>query len=751
MIETNSTRIALPYWANEILRDKRHDRFIVTGGLGCLRGDVKIRTLYGPKRIDDLNQPTPVLSWDEKNNQFCYRQATASFQKGKGYLFQVSTDQGEFVANGLHRNLLTSGNYERVDTLSVGDELAYYHTQKATTSGISLLRFLLDDPHLMQKVLDLICRYVALARRCDLQPHEAKDNALYASPLLGDALESSQIYDLSASFDKGGLAGQLLGYSHPCTSYDQIYMKGCVHHFGELVEVWEDQVLPLAFAHALSANPKSLQFLLMFLPHHIEELISSDHISNRLLQSLLCPSSSYVRSKATIISIKQLEGNDPYYDLTVEGTANYVTEDGTIHHNSSKTTNGLLTFFINILNNPLAKMWWVIAPTHSRIDDSVIPASVFALDLMGFKSNIHYKLIRSKPSTIRIHSTGQEIRFISADRPDLMVSATLGGYFITEAFRIKREVYENVESRARSVNVDRILGILEGTPEGDTWGKDEFDINKSDPVRKLRRFILHTYDNEHNLHPSYIPRLHQIYAHNPAQIRSYIYGEFSNFRSGDVFGQYVESRNVIPDVEADPMRDINICFDFNASPLTWTAWQKIPYRIGGTSRLREICIAESSLKLTDLFQACVEIGQAFPSSVFADTKINIWGDRTGHAKSHKAKGTDFDNIKKYLVELYRDVEIKAPTQITPIRASVDVLNRMFLYELILVCESCKNLRRSYNNTKWSDKKTKVDLDKPAGETHTHHGDGTRYRLWWEYKSADINTLASQNITGINLV
>lgn len=418
---------------------------------------------------------------------------------------------------------------------------------------------------------------------------------------------------------------------------------------------------------------------------------------------------------------------------------------------SSKTTNGLLTFFINLLNNPLAKMWWVIAPTHSRIDDSVIPASVFALDLMGFKSNIHYKLIRSKPSTIRIHSTGQEIRFISADRPDLMVSATLGGYFITEAFRIKREVYENVESRARSVNVDRILGILEGTPEGDTWGKDEFDIDRSEPVRKLRRFILHTYDNEHNLHPSYIPRLHQIYAHNPAQIRSYIYGEFSNFRSGDVFGQYVESRNVIPDVEADPMRDINICFDFNASPLTWTAWQKMPYRIGNTSRLREICIAESSLKLTDLFQACVEIGQAFPSSIFADTKINIWGDRTGHAKSHKAKGTDFDNIKKYLVELYRDVEIKAPTQITPIRASVDVLNRMFLYELILVCESCKNLRRSYNNTKWADKKNKVDIEKPAGETHTHHGDGTRYRLWWEYKSADINTLASQNITGINLV
>lgn len=749
MIETNSTRIALPYWANEILRDKRHDRFVITGGLGCLRGDVKIRTLYGLKRIDDLNQPTPVLSWDEKNNQFCYRQATASFQKGKGYLFQVSTDQGEFVANGLHRNLLTSGNYQRVDTLSVGDELAYYHTQKATTSGTSLLKFLLDDPHLMQKVLDLIYRYVALARRYDPRPQLVQDIGLDASPSLADVQELSHICDLSASFDKDDLLEQLLEHTPPCTSCDRIYMKGCVHHFGELVEASEGQVLASAFAHALSANPESLQFLLMFLLHHIEELISSDHISNRLLQSLLCSPSSYVRSKATIISIKQLEGNDPYYDLTVEGTANYVTEDGTIHHNSSKTTNGLLTFFINLLNNPLAKMWWVIAPTHSRIDDSVIPASVFALDLMGFKSNIHYKLIRSKPSTIRIFSTGQEIRFISADRPDLMVSATLGGYFITEAFRIKREVYENVESRARSINVDRVLGILEGTPEGDTWGKDEFDINKSDPARKLRRFILHTYDNEHNLHPSYIPRLHQIYAHNPAQIRSYIYGEFSNFRSGDVFAQYLESRNVIDDMEADPSQEINICFDFNATPLTWTAWQKRLYPINNVLRQREICIAESSLDLRDLFSACVEIGVAFPPDKYRNTKINIWGDRTGHAVSHKSKGTDFSNIKKELEEVYNNVEIKAPRQITPIRASVDITNSLLMYELLLVCSRCKNLRRSLNNTKWAT--GKADLEKPAGETHTHHSDGMRYRIWWDYRMADINTLISQSITGTNLV
>lgn len=418
---------------------------------------------------------------------------------------------------------------------------------------------------------------------------------------------------------------------------------------------------------------------------------------------------------------------------------------------SAKTTAGLGAFLIWILRNPKAKFWWVCAPTHSRTHDSVLPAVIFNLNRLNFVAGRDFKLTKSSPATITLNATGQEIRFISADRPDLMVSATLGGYFITEAFRIKREVYENIESRTRSRFVERTIGILEGTPEGDTWGKDEFNIDKSDPSRLLRRFILHTADNQHNLDKNYIPRLERIYAHSPAMIRSYLYGEFTNFRSGDVFAQYLESRNVIDDMEADPSQEINICFDFNATPLTWTAWQKRLYPINNVLRQREICIAESSLELRDLFSACVEIGVAFPPDKFRNTKINIWGDRTGHAVSHKAKGTDFTNIQKELGEVYKNIEIKAPRQVTPIRASVDITNSLLMYELILICAKCKNLRRSLNNTKWSDKKNKVDLEKPAGETHTHHSDGMRYRIWWDYRMADINTLISQSIIGTNLV
>jgi len=415
---------------------------------------------------------------------------------------------------------------------------------------------------------------------------------------------------------------------------------------------------------------------------------------------------------------------------------------------SGKSTTGLMTFIIKVLNNPKVEMWWVVAPTHSRIDDSMIPAALFGLEMLGLKANVHYRLLKSKPQTLHFLKTKQQIRFVSADKPEHMVSATLGGYFVTEAFRIKREVYENLESRTRSKLVDTTLGILEGTPEGDTWGKDEFNIDKSDPSRKMRRFILQTYDNEQNLSPDYIPRLHQIYAHSPAMIRSYIYGEFSSFRLGDVYAQFIESRNVIPKVEANPMKPIALCFDFNASPVTWSAWQTISYKVGSRVRVREVCIAESSLECRDLFSAALEVGKTFDPDIFKHTEFQLWGDRSGHADSWKTSGTDYTNLRDYLLEVYSYVKIKAAREVTPIRSSVDVLNRLLLYELVLICENCKNVRRSLNMTKWA--AGKDDLEKKSGETHTHHGDGLRYRIWWLYKSVNIDDiLDNKKIIGIN--
>jgi hypothetical protein len=414
---------------------------------------------------------------------------------------------------------------------------------------------------------------------------------------------------------------------------------------------------------------------------------------------------------------------------------------------AGKSSGAALCLLINALQNPKEKEWWIVAPTHSRIDDSILPIVIWAFEMLGFVEGRDYRVYHSKPKYILFFRAEQHFRFVSGDRPETIVSATIGGYWISEPGIMKRQVYEEIEKRIRSKRVSRTLGIIEGTPEGDNWYRDDFDIIKTDPRRKLRRFILETYDNAHNLDEDYISRLFKVFEGQPAKIESYIYGRFASFNTGDVFAEFIESRNVIPQQQADPTKPISLCFDFNATPLTWSAWQIQPYRIGHQTKLREICIAESSLSMSNLKDSALEIGLAFPPETFRNTRFEIWGDRTGHAKSHKAHGTDYTNLQKYLTEFYPNIEIKARREVTPIRASVDVVNRLFMYELALICENCKNVRRSLSATKWAQGKS--DIEKTAGETHTHHGDGIRYRLYPLYKDVDINNLVKERIVGFN--
>jgi hypothetical protein len=123
---------------------------------------------------------------------------------------------------------------------------------------------------------------------------------------------------------------------------------------------------------------------------------------------------------------------------------------------------------------------------------------------------------------------------------------------------------------------------------------------------------------------------------------------------------------------------------------------------------------------------------------FVTSQIRVFGDRTGYAASHKVRGSDYDNLKKYLKEIFPNVTINAAREVTPIRASVDVCNKLFLYERLQINPSCRNVRRSFSNCTW--KPGTDDIAKPAGETHTHHSDGARYRIYQLYKDFDFNDI-----------
>lgn len=157
----------------------------------------------------------------------------------------------------------------------------------------------------------------------------------------------------------------------------------------------------------------------------------------------------------------------------------------------------------------------------------------------GMQPNVHYTIKRTKPIEITFHATGQTMVLHSADRPELIVGTNIGGFLITEAGQIKREVFENCVARARDKKAERTIGILEGTPEGDGWFMDDFDFLGQHPEHPWRRFLLHTDDNIANLREGYIEALCRV--HSPTKLKSYRFGEFASFRTGDVFDRYFES------------------------------------------------------------------------------------------------------------------------------------------------------------------------------------------------------------------
>ena len=119
-----------------------------------------------------------------------------------------------------------------------------------------------------------------------------------------------------------------------------------------------------------------------------------------------------------------------------------------------------------------------------------------------------------------------------------------------------------------------------------------------------------------------------------------------------------------------------------------------------------------------------------PVAIHRNTPIRIYGDITGHAKSHKVEGSDFDNIERYLRELgYKNVEICAARQVAPEAESIDTVQKLLMNNLFCICKRLRGVRKSFLATEWLEGVRK--LHKPKGETHTHKGDAIKYFLYQE--------------------
>lgn len=400
----------------------------------------------------------------------------------------------------------------------------------------------------------------------------------------------------------------------------------------------------------------------------------------------------------------------------------------------------------------------IFEPIYSKIIDTVIPTGRKVLNMMGFVENVHYKFTTSQPSPkCVLLASGQEIHLRSAENPETIVAVEYSHVSGDELAIWKEDAYRNCRSRIRCprAKVHQFIGAT--APQGVNWAADEFDSDSQEgwtyteerdafhPGKRIRRLTMWTDENPY-IPAGYLRSLREIYGHNPNLIQSYRYGMFCPLVSGSAYANYSPQRHDIPDKDADPFRELVLSWDFNAHPIAWVAAQRLPYQVGLETRFRYIVLDEANFDSSNLDEAVAEFAVKFPPERYRETVIGVYGDRTGHAASHKVRGSDYENIERLLRQCgYRRIDTRASRQVAPEAASVEAVNRLFREDLLFVCKNAKNLRRSLMATTW--RKNERKIEKPVGETWTHHGDALKY--WAYQETRDETGTSARKILGIN--
>lgn len=389
-----------------------------------------------------------------------------------------------------------------------------------------------------------------------------------------------------------------------------------------------------------------------------------------------------------------------------------------------------------------------LEPDYRKISDAAIPTYCKVLEQFGMEEGRHYEIVKSPFPKLVYLDQKHEVHFLSAETPKKIVAVEYSHASEDESGIVSAEASENLRSRIRDNRAKRRQFMRGGAPQGINAFANVFDSRTlpgwSFPhwrdhmhlERRWRRFILWTDDNKH-LPADYIDTLVDTYGHNPNLLKSYRYGEFCELAEGSAYSNY---NPVIHDCEprtADPHREITCTLDFNYSPLAWVALQCVPFDEYERRRFRYVILNEANEGHETLEDAAVEFASKFNPAVYGNTTIALYGDRSGWSKSHKIAGSDFENFARYLRELgFKRVEIRATKEVAPEASSVEAVQRLFGNNHLLVAKNCRMTRKSFMATRWKDGVRKID--KPSGETWTHHGDAVKYFAWQELREFNGN-------------
>ena len=403
--------------------------------------------------------------------------------------------------------------------------------------------------------------------------------------------------------------------------------------------------------------------------------------------------------------------------MQVAGNHNYVTVDGTIHHNSGKTWVGCNSLAKHFMEFPCVNAGYFGA-TYGQIRDIFYPTIDEALFPWGFLCKI-----KEGNKEVELYQGRKYYGTIicrSMERPETIIGFKIGKALVDEIDVLKTEkakvAWRKIIARMRFVSEGLQNGIdVTTTPEGFKFVHQQFveQLREKPQLASMYGLIqASTYDNEANLPDDYIPSLLASY---PEQlIAAYIDGQFVNLKTGSVYVAYNRQLNGCSDT-VQPQETLFVGLDFNVGKMAAIVHVK---RDALPRAVDEITGAYDT---PDMIRRIKERYWKYENGKFIQTcAIRVYPDASGDSrKSVNATHTDLALLK----EAGFTVVVNGSNP--PVKDRINTMNGMFCNaqgerRYLVNHVTCPTYTASLEQQAWADN---GEPDKTKGHDHTNDAGG----------------------------
>jgi hypothetical protein len=396
---------------------------------------------------------------------------------------------------------------------------------------------------------------------------------------------------------------------------------------------------------------------------------------------------------------------------------------------------------LSAINDPIIGFWLV--PDWGHVERTILPMLNERdpdTDHYWFLSpdQWHY----NQRTHVFTWDGGGPIQFLTAENPKAIAGPSGAFLAVDEPGSIKHEAWRNATARVRSSGAKLKQKVASGTWEGLNWLADLF----GDPERPeaYKVYSMATAENTEGLrhNPTYIAQVKDNITE--AEAASYLDAKLSNLTGTLAFPSFNDTLHWTPDVPAlDPGQPLRLMFDFNVNPMTLGLAQIAAGPSGPELHVGD-WIAEYGGATVE--SCCLALRARYPQGW---NKVIVYGDATGKARHVKSNKSNYTIIRETLEgtpenglsRWAKTLEEKVPAANPSVAESTNAVNRLLKdanghvrlwirkTEPRRQCPT-RELVRSLQRT--SKKSGTDDIEKKAGETHTHAGEALRYLVAVEF-------------------